>query len=108
MRPCFRSFRYVSFFILFLLIFLPPASGQEKVKIGVITPLTGAIAHSGKDHLIGAEIAADRINAAGGVKVGEKRYLLEIVALDDQYTPDDTPDLRDTCPIEYLTESGNY
>jgi branched-chain amino acid transport system substrate-binding protein len=88
MRPCFRSFRYVSFFILFLLIFLPPASGQEKVKIGVITPLTGAIAHSGKDHLIGAEIAADRINAAGGVKVGEKRYLLEIVALDDQYKPD--------------------
>ena len=88
MRPYFRSFRYVSFFILFLLIFLPPASGQEKVKIGVITPLTGAIAHSGKDHLIGAEIAADRINAAGGVKVGEKRYLLEIVALDDQYKPD--------------------
>jgi branched-chain amino acid transport system substrate-binding protein len=88
MRPCFRSFRYVPFFILFLLIFLPPSSGQEKVKIGVITPLTGAIAHSGKDHLIGAEIAADRINAAGGVKVGEKRYLLEIVALDDQYKPD--------------------
>jgi branched-chain amino acid transport system substrate-binding protein len=88
MRPCFRSFRYVPFFILFLLIFLPPASGQEKVKIGVITPLTGAIAHSGKDHLIGAEVAADRINASGGVKVGDKKYLLEIVPLDDQYKPD--------------------
>jgi branched-chain amino acid transport system substrate-binding protein len=58
------------------------------VKIGVITPLTGAIAHSGKDHLIGAEIAADRINAAGGIRIGGKKYLLEIVALDDQYKPD--------------------
>jgi branched-chain amino acid transport system substrate-binding protein len=65
-----------------------PAFCQEKVKIGVITPLTGAIAHSGKDHLIGAEIAADRINAAGGVKVGGKRFVLEIVPLDDQYKPD--------------------
>jgi len=88
MRPIFCSFRYLLFFILFLLVFLPPASGQEKVKIGVITPLTGAIAHSGKDHLIGAEVAADRINASGGVKVGDKKYFLEIVPLDDQYKPD--------------------
>ncbi len=88
MQPISCSFRYVLFFILFLLVFLPPASGQEKVKIGVITPLTGAIAHSGKDHLIGAEVAADRINASGGVKVGDKKYLLEIVPLDDQYKPD--------------------
>jgi branched-chain amino acid transport system substrate-binding protein len=88
MQPIFFSFRYVLFFILFLLVFLPPASGQERVKIGVITPLTGAIAHSGKDHLIGAEVAADRINASGGVKVGDKKYLLEIVPLDDQYKPD--------------------
>ncbi len=88
MRSIFCGFRYVLFFILFLLIFLPPASGQEKVKIGVITPLTGAIAHSGKDHLIGAEVAADRINTAGGVKVGNKKYLVEIVPLDDQYKPD--------------------
>lgn len=81
----------LSFLFVFLLSFLitaSPALSQEKVKIGVITPLTGAIAHSGKDHLIGAEIAADRINAAGGIPIGGKKYLLEIVALDDQYKPD--------------------
>jgi branched-chain amino acid transport system substrate-binding protein len=81
----------LSFFFVFFLSFLitaSPALSQEKVKIGVITPLTGAIAHSGKDHLIGAEIAADRINAAGGIRIGGKKYLLEIVALDDQYKPD--------------------
>ena len=83
--------RLLSFFFVFFLSFLitaSPALSQEKVKIGVITPLTGAIAHSGKDHLIGAEIAADRINAAGGIRVGGQKYLLEIVALDDQYKPD--------------------
>jgi len=83
--------RLLSFFFVFFLSFLitaSPALSQEKVKIGVITPLTGAIAHSGKDHLMGAEIAADRINAAGGIRVGGQKYLLEIVALDDQYKPD--------------------
>ncbi len=79
---------FLSVLLLTLLITPSPAPAQEKVKIGVITPLTGALAHSGKDHLIGAEIAADRINAAGGVRVGGKTYLLEIVPLDDQYKPD--------------------
>jgi branched-chain amino acid transport system substrate-binding protein len=65
-----------------------PAFSQEKVKIGIIAPLTGALAHSGKDYVTGAEVAADRINTAGGVKVAGKKYLLEVVALDDQFKPD--------------------
>jgi branched-chain amino acid transport system substrate-binding protein len=69
-------------------LFPSPALSQEKVKIGVIAPLTGAIAHTGKDFLIGAEVAADRVNAAGGISVGGKKYLLEIVPLDDQFKPD--------------------
>jgi branched-chain amino acid transport system substrate-binding protein len=71
-----------------LSLFIPPAQGQEKVKIGVIAPLTGAMAHTGKDCVTGAEVAADRINAGGGIRVGEKKYLVEIVALDDQFKPD--------------------
>ena len=69
-------------------LFLPSAHGQEKVKIGVITPLTGAIAHTGKDFMVGAEVAADRINSAGGIHVGGKKYLIEITSLDDQFKPD--------------------
>jgi len=78
----------ISFLFLSFLLFPSPALSQEKVKIGVIAPLTGAIAHTGKDFLIGSEVAADRINAAGGVRVGGKNYLLEVVALDDQFKPD--------------------
>lgn len=79
---------FVSFLAFSFLLLTSPASSQEKVKIGVIAPLTGAIAHTGKDFLIGSEVAADRINSAGGIRVGGKNYLLEVVALDDQFKPD--------------------
>lgn len=77
--------------VLMVAIFLlgiSPAYGQEKVKIGVIAPLTGAMASSGKDLVTGAEVAADRINGAGGLTVAGKKYQIEIVALDDQFKPD--------------------
>ena len=37
------------------------------VKIGLVTPLTGPVAFGGNTLLNGARIAADEINAAGGV-----------------------------------------
>jgi|GEM_PF-526863 len=79
---------FFSTLVLSLLIPTSPALSQEKVKIGVIAPLTGSIAHTGKDLVIGAEVAAERINAAGGLRIGGKKYLLEIAPLDDQYKPD--------------------
>jgi len=78
----------ISLLILALLLFTLPALSQDKVKIGVISPLTGALAHTGKDTATGAEVAADRINAAGGIQIGKKKYFLEIMALDDQLKPD--------------------
>ncbi len=54
------------FFICGLLIVFSFSPGlvqaQEKVKIGVCAPLTGALAHTGKDTVMGAEVAAERIN----------------------------------------------
>src|SRR5690606_34766431 len=51
------------------------ASAQETSKIGVNMPLTGPVAASGNYIANGARIAADRINAAGGV-LGKKLELL--------------------------------
>ena len=34
----------------------------------------------------GAEIAIDEVNKAGGLKVGDKTYKIELLMLDDQYT----------------------
>ncbi len=55
---------------------------SQPIKIGQIIPMTGEAAESGKYHKQGAEIAMDKINAAGGIK-GRK---LTIVLEDDQTT----------------------
>jgi len=63
----------------------PPA--ETLIKIGHVAPLTGGIAHLGKDNENGARMAIDEINAAGGVKAGDKTYKLELVAEDDKADP---------------------
>ena len=52
------------------------------IKIGMVLPVTGPAADSGKYALTGAKIALDRVNKAGGV-LGKP---LEIVTEDDQTT----------------------
>lgn len=57
------------------------------IKIGSAAPLTGEIAHLGKDNENGVRLAVDDINAAGGLKVGDKTYHLEVVGEDDKADP---------------------
>jgi branched-chain amino acid transport system substrate-binding protein len=61
------------------------ASGAE-VKIGHVGPLTGGIAHLGKDNENGARLAVEEANAAG-VKIGGKDVKFTFVAEDDQADP---------------------
>jgi branched-chain amino acid transport system substrate-binding protein len=63
------------------------ASQGTVIKIGSVAPLTGEIAHLGKDNENGARMAVDDINAAGGVKLGDKTYRLELVGEDDKADP---------------------
>ena len=57
------------------------------VKIGVLHPVSGALSYSGQQGRIGAQLAIDEINAAGGIKAlgGAK---IEAVLGDAQSTPD--------------------
>jgi len=63
------------------------APAAEVIKIGHVAPLTGGIAHLGKDNENGARLAVEEINAAGGLKVGDKTYKLDLVAEDDKADP---------------------
>ncbi len=54
----------------------------KPIKLGQVIPITGEAAESGKFHKQGAELAVEKINAAGGIK-GQK---LTIVLEDDQTT----------------------
>ncbi len=63
------------------------APAAEVIKIGHVAPLTGGIAHLGKDNENGARLAVEEINAAGGIKLGDKTYKLDLVAEDDKADP---------------------
>ena len=57
------------------------------VKIGVLHPVSGALAYSGQQGRIGAQLAIEEINAAGGIKsLGGAK--IEPVLGDAQSTPD--------------------
>ncbi|WP_434107121.1 branched-chain amino acid ABC transporter substrate-binding protein [Paraburkholderia caffeinilytica] len=63
-----------------------PASEATVVKIGHAAPLTGSIAHLGKDNENGAQLAVDEINTQGLTIDGHK-IQLELDAQDDAADP---------------------
>jgi len=63
------------------------AADGNVIRIGHVAPLSGGDAHLGKDNENGARLAADEINAAGGVKLGDKTYRVEIQGEDDKADP---------------------
>lgn len=63
------------------------AMAQEQVvKIGHVGPVSGAIAHLGKDNEYGARLAIEELNAKG-VSINGKKVKLELVAEDDAADP---------------------
>jgi branched-chain amino acid transport system substrate-binding protein len=63
------------------------AMAQEQVvKIGHVGPVSGAIAHLGKDNELGARLAIEELNAKG-VSINGKKVKLELVAEDDAADP---------------------
>jgi branched-chain amino acid transport system substrate-binding protein len=68
------------------------ASGETLV-FGAAVSLTGATANEGRYVRDGYVTAADVINAAGGIKVGDKRYRVELKLYDDASRPEQTAKL---------------
>jgi branched-chain amino acid transport system substrate-binding protein len=56
------------------------------VKIGLVAPTSGGIAHLGKDNENGARMAIDELNAKG-VMIGGKKAKFELLAEDDAADP---------------------
>ncbi|GLK54592.1 branched-chain amino acid transport system substrate-binding protein [Methylopila capsulata] len=75
--------RLASLAALTLALMAGPAVAADTIKIGVNEPLTGAFAASGTYVVNGAKIAADEINAKGGV-LGKK---IELVIEDNKSNP---------------------
>lgn len=59
----------------------------EEVNIGFTGPLSGGAALYGENTLSGLRMAAEEINANGGFKVDGTNYTVNVIALDDRYSP---------------------
>jgi len=68
-----------SFITVAALAFASAALGQGTVKIAILGPMAFV---QGENHWAGAEMARDEINKAGGISVGGRKLLLELVRAD--------------------------
>jgi len=78
MKRC-HVFWVISLVSLLVVFISFPAWGAKTIKIGVIGPMKYV---QGISHWNGAVMAADEINAKGGVQVGDKKMLIELVQSD--------------------------
>ena len=67
-----------------------PAYGADpdKIKVGLMFGLTGPGSPIGPLQLDGAKLAIKEINAAGGIKMGNRKVPVEFVVRDDENKPD--------------------
>ncbi len=64
---------------------LQPAAAADTLVIGTISALTGAGSSWGMAVAAGPQLAAEEINAKGGLKVGDKVYQIKVISYDEQY-----------------------
>ncbi|HZR10230.1 MAG TPA: amino acid ABC transporter substrate-binding protein [Myxococcales bacterium] len=73
-----------------LMLLARGAAGQaegDTIVLGAAVSLTGKYSVNGKNTKDGYDLAVERINEMGGVKVGPKSYKLKVVYYDDESTP---------------------
>ena len=81
------QFRFSCLSLLAMCLATSSAFAQEQiVKIGHVGPLSGPIAHLGKDNENGARMAIDVLNAKG-MTLGGKKVKFQLVAEDDGANP---------------------
>lgn len=70
--------------LLITLFALADAAAAKDIVLGASVQMTGSLANTGRYYRDAYQMAVDRINAAGGVKVGGARYQLALKLLDNQ------------------------
>jgi branched-chain amino acid transport system substrate-binding protein len=65
---------------------VPRASAECEVKLGVVTPLSGAAAQYGIAMRNAVELVAAEYNEKGGLPVGSQKCKVSVISLDGKYT----------------------
>ncbi|MEI9899540.1 MAG: ABC transporter substrate-binding protein [Hyphomicrobium sp.] len=58
------------------------------LKVGFLAPLTGKLKSWAEPGLNGCRIWRDTVNAAGGIKVGMRRFMVDLVPFDSKFQPE--------------------
>ena len=78
-----KKFLFLFFTCLLLVALVLPACAAPKeenvIKVAVVGPMQFI---QGEHHWVGATMAAEEINNAGGVKIGDKNYKIQLVKVD--------------------------
>jgi branched-chain amino acid transport system substrate-binding protein len=69
---------------LLLCLAATPALAADTIKIALTGPYSGGSAPMGASTRDGSKLAIDEINKAGGIQVGPKKLLIEVVERDDE------------------------
>lgn len=70
-----------------LALAVPAQAAEKTLDIGVSDALTGGASVYGLPQANAVEMAAEEINAAGGIEVGGDAYMLNVIAYDDKANP---------------------
>ncbi len=85
-------------------------AAEKKLTIGVADALTGGGAVYGLPQANAVRMAADEINAAGGIKVGADNYKIDVIAYDDKANPTEATNavrkLIDRDGVKYISASA--
>ncbi len=68
----------------FFAVDAPVATAAEEIRIGFVAPVSGGLARLGEAMKHSAEIAVQKVNAAGGLEVGGKKYRVKLVVGDSE------------------------
>ncbi len=76
--------------IAFVMVFSFSGCGEREtvIKVGINAPLTGDIPKVGEGSKYAAQMWLEDINKAGGIKVGDKQYKVELVIEDNESKSD--------------------
>ncbi len=65
-----------------------PAMAADEIKIGGMGPTTGNVATFGVGQRNAYQLAVEKVNAAGGLQVGNKKYMVKLIFEDEQNSPE--------------------
>jgi branched-chain amino acid transport system substrate-binding protein len=76
--------QFLSRLFMLLIAFAPMLAGAEDIVLGASVQLTGPLANTGRYYRDAYQFAIEKINAAGGVKVGGQSHKLALKLYDNQ------------------------